>query len=113
MTVLALLTASRVTSTEMPEAGDAETVRRADLDEYGIEDDLFIAEKLRQLREIGGDIVDLALEGRLLHLDGDKEQFDGKAFEKIFVVKVIGEGMGKHLKDHDIVQLVLARPGYG
>lgn len=46
-----------------------------------------------------------AFEGRLLHLDGDKEQFNGKAVEEVLIVKVVAEGMGKHLEDDDIVQL--------
>lgn len=40
-----------------------------------------------------------------------KNSLTEKTFKKILVVEIVGQGMGEHLKDHDIVDFIICSQG--
>lgn len=78
-------------------------VRGADLDQGHIQADFIVLEDFGDLGQIHRDIVDLPLKGSLPHADGDEKQLNGKPGQEVLVMDIIGEGVGEHLIDDDIL----------
>lgn len=88
-----------------PQADQAEPVRRADLDQGRVQTDVAPSEQVGDLREVGGDVVDLAFVCGLPHGHGDEEELELKPPQKGFVPEIVLQGEGEHLEEHDILDV--------
>jgi hypothetical protein len=73
--------------------------------------DALAGKQAGNLREIGRNVIDLALEGRPAHGPADKEQLEGEPLEKRLVVNKIRQGIGEHLIEHDVLQVLVGDHG--
>ena len=86
-----------------PEAAESILVGWTHLNQCGVQPDPVTGEESRNLREVGRDVFDLAIECGLSNPMADKKNFDEKSTPEIFIFHVVGKGERQHLVDHDVL----------